>query len=235
MIGHKDLNKPVTKEECMQYLENNIGIIRNNNALYDRYMKTGAMYFSSMNTSFDISDIDAPRGNILDKMGENLHNVLYWVLGMCALYVGGRITYGIAKKGSSKLKDMLIKLSKNKRFLGIALTFFGIFIIGLDLYLDSKNPDSKDAQVYMKQGLDVKNVFGSLNSEISTIAKAEFTVGSLIKKLCLSIMGMLSLTITTIRRILDRSMKKPIVQFGLVLFVLGIYMIFSDKEVMKKV
>lgn len=227
----KDQNAPLSQREVYQNAINQIGIIRGNDYLYDRYMETGKMYFKQFDTSFDISNIDAPTGNFFDRIGNNLTNAVCWVIGVTITYVGLKVTYHKIKKSSGTLGKMLLKLSKNKRFLGIALIFLGIFIIGLDLYTNTRNQESKEAQVYLRKGLNTKTVLSSLNSDfVNMVKNQEITIGGMLKKMVLSTMGILDITFSTFRRILDRSIEKPLVQFGLVVFVVGIYMSFSKME-----
>ena len=227
----KDENAPLSQREVYQNAMSQIGIIRGNDYLYDRYMETGKMYFRQFDTSFDISDIDQPSANFFDRIGNNLTNAVCWVIGVTITYVGMRVTYHMMKKSSGSLKNLFTKLAKNKRFLGIALMFLGIFIIGLDLFMNTKNQDTREAQVYLKKGLNTKTVVSGLSADFIRLTKTqEISIGGMLKKMVLSAMGILDLTFSTFRRILDRSVEKPLVQFGLVIFVVGVYMTFSKME-----
>lgn len=228
----KDPNAPLKKEEVYKNALNELSEFKDNNEyIYDKYMETGKMYFKQFDTSFDISNIDESPDNIFDRMGDNLTNTICWIIGASITFIGLKVTYNVIKKSSGSLGKLFAKLSKNKRFLGIALTFFGIFIIGLDLYMSTKNQDTKEAQIYIRKGLNTKSVVSSLSADFIRLAKTqEITIGGMLKKLVLSIMGILDITVSTFRRILDRAVEKPIVQFGLVLFVVGVYMTFSKSE-----
>lgn len=222
---------PLSPQEVYKNAMNQIGIVRDNEYLYDKYMESGKMYFRQFDTSFDISNVNEAAGNIFDRVGNNLTNAVCWVIGVAVTYIGVKVTYHMMSKSSGSLKKLFMKLAKNKRFLGIALMFFGVFIIGLDLYTNTRNQDTKEAQVYLRKGLNTKSVLSGLNGDLIRLAKTqEISIGGMLKKMTLSIMGILDLTFSTIRRILDRSIEKPIVQFGLVLFAVGIYMTFSKME-----